>query len=217
MPFALSLSSLLNNHTWDDIIDAWGKAAWNTSTCEFQQIITKKGCQVLEENANSRQWYALRVRSRHEFVTYNELCRKGIEAYLPTVKKWSQWKDRKKLVEFPLFSGYLFANINIDSQEYFNTLKTKGAVNILSLEGGRPAPVAPDEIHSLRILVGSGEELDIYPHIEEGTKVMVKRGLLKGATGILTRKEANYVFSVEIVLLGKSVGAKVLADDVETV
>jgi len=169
------------------------------------------------ENENSREWYALRVRSRHEFVTYNELRRKGIEAYLPTVKKWSQWKDRKKLVEFPLFPGYLFANININSQEYLNTLKTKGAVNVLSLEGGRPAPVPPDEIHSLRILVDSGEELDIYPHIKEGTKVMVKKGLLKGATGILTRKETYYVFSVDVILLGKSVGVKVFADDVETI
>lgn len=171
----------------------------------------------LGENEDSKEWYALRVRSRHEFVTYNELCRKGIEAYLPTVKKWSQWKDRKKLVKFPLFSGYLFANININSQEYFDTLKTKGAVNILSLEGGRPAPVPSDEIDSLRILVDSGEELDIYPHIKEGTKVVVKKGLLKGATGILTRKETHYVFSVDVILLGKSVGVKVFADDVESI
>jgi len=169
------------------------------------------------QNEQSREWYALRVRSRHEFVTYNELSRKGIEAYLPTVKKWSQWKDRKKLVEFPLFSGYLFAHININSQEYFNTLKTKGAVNILSLKGGRPAPVPPDEIHSLRILVESGEELDIYPHFKEGTKVIVTKGLLKGATGILTRKETHCVFSVDVILLGKSVGVKVLADDVESI
>lgn len=169
------------------------------------------------QDENSREWYALRVRSRHEFVTYNELRRKGLEAYLPTVKKWSQWKDRKKLVEFPLFSGYLFAHININSQEYFNTLKTKGAVNILSLEGGRPAPVSPDEIHSLRILVESGEELDIYPHIKEGTQVMLTRGLLKGARGILTKKETHYVFAVDVILLGKSVGVKVSADDVESI
>jgi transcription antitermination factor NusG len=171
----------------------------------------------VEQNENSREWYALRVRSRHEFVTYNELSRKGIEAYLPTIKKWSQWKDRKKLVEFPLFSGYIFANIDINSQEYYNTLKTKGAVNILSLEGGRPAPVPSDEIDSLRILVGSGEKLDIYPNITEGTKVMVTKGLLKGARGVLTRKETHCVFSVDIILLGKSVGVKVLADELETI
>jgi len=173
--------------------------------------------QSAEQNENPREWYALRVRSRHEFVTYNELRRKGIDAYLPTVKKWSQWKDRKKLVEFPLFPGYLFANININSQEYFDTLKTKGAVNILSLDGGRPAPVPSDEIDSLRILVESGEELDIYAHIKEGTKVVVTKGLLKGARGILTKKETHYVFSVDVVLPGKSVSAKVFADDVESI
>ena len=171
----------------------------------------------MEHNENSREWYALRVRSRHEFVTYSELRRKGLEAYLPTIKKWSQWKDRKKLVEFPLFSGYLFVNIDLNSQEYFKTLKTKGAVNIIALEGGRPAPVPQDEINSLKILVESGEELDIYQHIKEGTKVVVTKGLLKGARGILTKKETHYVFSVDVVLLGKSVGVKVFADDVESI
>ena len=115
----------------------------------------------------------------------------------------------------PLFSGYLFANINADSQEYYNTLKTHGVVSILSLKSGRPTPVNSDEINSLRILVDSGEELDIYPGIKEGTKVIVKRGLFRGAKGTLTKKESHYVFRVDIVLLGKSVGVNVLADDVE--
>ena len=169
------------------------------------------------QRESGRNWYALRVRSRHEFVTHSELRKKGIESYLPTVKKMSQWKDRKKLVEFPLFSGYLFANLDVNSQEYYSALKTKGAVSVLSLAGGRPAPVSSDEIHSLMILIDSGEKLDIYPHIKEGTRVRVKRGLLKGAIGTLTRKETNCVFSVDITLLGKSIGAQVLADDVEII
>lgn len=169
----------------------------------------------MEPHETGKNWYVLRVRSRHEFVTHSELLRKGISSYLPTVRKMSQWKDRKKLVEFPLFPGYIFTSIDVNSQEYYSTLKTKGAVNILSLAAGEPAPVPCDEIDSLRILVESGEELDIYPHLKEGAKVLVKRGLLKGAKGVLTRKENLCMFSVDIVMLGKSVGAKVLADDVE--
>lgn len=171
----------------------------------------------MEQHENGKNWYVLRVRSKHEFVTHTELCKKGIDTYLPTVKKLSQWKDRKKLIEFPLFPGYLFTNININSRDYYNTLKTRGAVGIISLVAGRPAPVPSVEIDSLRILVGSGQELDIYPHLKEGTKVVVKRGLLKGAKGVLTRKEDHCIFSVDIVLLGKSVGAKIPADSIETV
>ena len=191
--------------------------AWTGQPTTSVPILSGKERPTVKQNESEKKWFALRVRSRHEFVTYNELCKKGIDSYLPTVKKLSQWKDRKKLVEFPLFSGYLFANFNADSQEYYNTLKTHGVVNILSLKSGRPTPVASDEINSLRILVDSGEELDIYPGIKEGTKVLVKKGLFQGARGTLTRKETHYVFLVDIVLLGKSVGVKVLADDVEII
>jgi transcriptional antiterminator NusG len=171
----------------------------------------------VDQPESARNWYALRVRSKHEFVAHSDLSKKGIDSYLPIVKKWSQWKDRKKLIEVPLFSGYLFVKIDINSPEYLNTLKSKGAVNILSLEPGRPAQVPADEIQSLQILVDSGRELDIYPHIKEGTTVMVKKGLFKGAKGILSSKENYYMFSVDITLLGKSVCVKVPADDIETI
>lgn len=171
----------------------------------------------MEQQQSAKNWYALRVRSKHEFVTHNELCKKGIDSYLPTVRKMSQWKDRKKLIEIPLFSGYLFVNINVNSDEYFNTLKSRGAVNILFLEPGRPAQVPSDEIESLRIIVNSGRELDIYPNIKEGTAVLVKKGLFKGAKGILSSKDDYSMFSVDITLLGKGVSVKVLADDIETI
>jgi hypothetical protein len=41
------------------------------------------------------QWYALWTRSRHEHVVREQLDRKRIEVFLPTVARWSRWKDRK--------------------------------------------------------------------------------------------------------------------------
>ena len=38
-----------------------------------------------------------------------ELEHLEIEAFLPTITKWSRWKDRKKQVDWPLFPGYCFA------------------------------------------------------------------------------------------------------------
>jgi transcriptional antiterminator NusG len=50
-------------------------------------------------------WYAIWTRSRHEGVVRDQLEQKGIEAFLPTIPKWSRWKDRKKKIEWPLFPG----------------------------------------------------------------------------------------------------------------
>jgi len=76
--------------------------------------------------------------------------------------------------------------------------------------------VPPEEISFLRLLIESGKELDIYPHIKEGAWVRVKRGSLKGAEGILEKKEDQYMFLVNIKLLGRSVGVKIYADDIES-
>ena len=43
-------------------------------------------------------WYAVWTRSRHEQVVREQLERKGLEAFLPTITRWSHWKDRKKQV-----------------------------------------------------------------------------------------------------------------------
>jgi hypothetical protein len=32
--------------------------------------------------------------------------------FLPTVTRWSRWKDRKKKIDWPLFPGYCFARFN---------------------------------------------------------------------------------------------------------
>ena len=58
------------------------------------------------------QWYALRTKSRHEKVVRDCLERQGIEPLLPTIKRFSQWKDRKKEIEEPLFSCYCFVRIS---------------------------------------------------------------------------------------------------------
>jgi transcriptional antiterminator NusG len=160
-------------------------------------------------------WYALHVRSRHEFITQSELIRKGINNFLPSVTRLSQWKDRRKRVEAPLFPGYLFVCVRAYAEEYIRVLKTRGAVNLISLEPGQPTPVSPDEINSLRLLLASGREFDIFPDLKEGARVVVKRGPLAGAVGTLKGKEDQYFFIVNIDILGRSIGVKIYADDIE--
>src|SRR4051794_24811510 len=45
------------------------------------------------------QWFAIWTRSRHEQAVRQQLERKQFEAFLPTITKWSRWKDRKKKID----------------------------------------------------------------------------------------------------------------------
>jgi transcription termination/antitermination protein NusG len=161
-------------------------------------------------------WYAVYVKSRHEFVARGELTKKGIETFLPVARRLSQWKDRKKLIEFPLFPSYLFVYVQPQPGAFLDVLKTRGAVQIISLEPGNPTPVCDQEISSLRLLIESGEEFDVYPHMRVGDRVRVKRGPLAGAEGTLEVKNDQYRFLVNVELLGRSIGVNIYADDIES-
>jgi transcription antitermination factor NusG len=162
-----------------------------------------------------KEWFALYVRANHEFVTSGELQKKSIETFLPSVRRWRQWADRKKLIDFPFFPGYLFVHIRPNSEELLSTLKTRGAVSFVVTEPGHPSPVPPEEINSLKILVEHGEEFDFCPHLKEGQPIRIKRGPLNGAQGILLKKERQYMFYISVNLLGRNVGIKINSDDIE--
>src|SRR4029079_12849382 len=157
-------------------------------------------------------WYALWTRSRHEQVLRERLEQKHIEVSLPTVPRWSRWKDRKKKIDWPLFPGYCFARFN--PRERLPVLKCTGVVTIGSSQGGEPAPIPEHEITGIRQLVESDLAFDPCPMIREGMMVEVIHGPLKGVVGRLLRKndKARLVLSVD--LIGQAVSVEVDAADV---
>ena len=161
-------------------------------------------------------WYTVYVKPRHEFVAFGELQRKRVEAFLPSVKRISQWKDRKKLIEYPLFPGYVFVQVPSYPGAFLTVLKTRGVVSFIALEPGKPTPAVPEEIASLKLLIESGDDIDIYPHLKEGMRVRVKNGPLKYAEGILVKRENENLFVVNIELLGRGVAVKICVHDLES-
>src|SRR5829696_7959547 len=97
-------------------------------------------------------WFAVWTRSRHETRVLSQLEGKRIEAFLPTITRWSRWKDRKKRIDWPLFPGYCFARFN--PRERLPILKCVGVVNIIA-QDGEPAPIPEHEIDGIRLLVES--------------------------------------------------------------
>ncbi len=156
-------------------------------------------------------WYALWTRSRHEQVVREQLERKHVDVFLPTVTKWSRWKDRKKKIDWPLFPGYCFARFN--PAERLPILKCVGVVTIISVQG-EPAPIPAHEIDSIRQLVESDLAFDPCPMILEGMTVEVTHGPLKGVVGRLVRKNEKARLVLSVNLIGQAVSVEVDAADV---
>lgn len=168
----------------------------------------------IDQTDHPLHWYALRTRSRYEKVVRDQLLSQGIEPLLPTVKRLSQWKDRKKEIEVPLFSGYCF--VRFASDHKLPVLKTIGVVDIVGA-GHNPEPIADEEIAALRTLMTSVLPYDPHPYLHEGMQVEVIRGPLQGVRGILLRKEKRHRLVVGVRLIQQAAAVEIDIADVAPV
>ncbi len=128
-------------------------------------------------------WYAIYTNPRAEKRVAERLEEKGIHVYLPLQKKLRQWSDRRKWVETPLFSSYIF--VRIDRRDYDRVLQTNGVVKYITFEG-RAVPIPQNQIDNLRIVVDSNADVETtWETRRKGEKVRVNGGPLKGLEGVL--------------------------------
>lgn len=160
------------------------------------------------------RWYAAQTRSRFEKVVRAELMAQGIEHYLAVFQNVHQWKDRKKVVELPLFSGYIFARFQDVEAARLRVLRVNGVVRILGT-GGAIEPIPTREIDSIRQLLLSGNGCYPHPFVREGCWVRVRRGVLAGVEGRLVRVKSQTRLVLSVDLLSQSVATEVDARDVE--
>jgi transcription antitermination factor NusG len=126
----------------------------------------------------------------------------------------SQWKDRKKEIDVPLFSGYCFVRFGKGTKS--SVQKVAGVVEIVG-SGGRPEPIPDGEIENLKTLMSSVLPYDPHPYLHEGMTVEVVRGPLRGVRGVLLRKEKRHRLVVGIRLIQQAAAVEIDVRDVEPV
>ena len=147
-------------------------------TTRESHIVVKEKDKELEA-----KWYAVYTRPRFEKQVHKGLHDQGIEAYLPLVKTMKQWSDRKKMVEVPLFSSYVF--VHIDRSQYDQVLQTHGVVKYITFEG-KAATIPANQIDNLKIIIDSNEKVETtWESRKKGDRVAVIAGSLKGLKGEL--------------------------------
>lgn len=152
----------------------------------------------LAESQEALNWYAIRTRSRHEKVVERQLQGQGIDVFSPFISHISQWSDRRKIVETPLFAGYAFVRIAPSPDERIRVLKAQGVVEIVGGQG-QGVPIPTEQIEAVRAAVAAN--LPSAPHVflKVGQRVRVRGGSLDGVEGILLAQNGsrNLVISVE--------------------
>jgi transcription antitermination factor NusG len=158
------------------------------------------------KTSNGVSWFALQVRSRWESTAADFLRGKGLEALLPTYTTRRKWSDRVKLVESPLFPGYVFCRFDVHNR--LPVLITPGVISVVG-RGKTPVAVDETEIQSIQAAIGSGIHLEPWPYLEIGERVRIKHDVLDGMEGILTSLKGSHRVIISVTLLRRSVALEI--------
>ena len=138
--------------------------------------------------AAGERWFAVWTRNQYEPKVESALERKGLHVFLPRVRVPSRRRDRRVVLDQPLFPGYLFLRFAPSREAYVRVAGTDGVVRVLGERWDALHPVPDEQVDAVRRIVG---------------------GVLAGVEGLVqTWHAGRATFVVSVDLLRRSVGVE---------
>jgi transcription antitermination factor NusG len=164
------------------------------------------------DSEQSRCWYAVHTRSRHEKAIAARLTAQATDVFLPLHHGRHTWSNGVHAeVALPFFPCYLF--VKLRPQDRLHLLQTPGVIG-LAATSARPTAIPNEEIEMLRTFTAQ-LTAEPHPYLSCGDRVRIVGGSLSGIEGILTRRKQTYrvVLSIEVIM--RSVAVEVSEFDIE--
>jgi len=163
---------------------------------------------------NQYQWYPVYTNPRAEKKAYEHLVKKSIEVYLPLKKTLKQWSDRKKWVQEPLITSYVFVYIKIS--EMAAVLTTPGISRFIYFSG-KVATMPEMQIERIKRLLQTDNPFSITTkQFEKGKMVEVTAGPLKGLTGELIEYQSQKKILLRLSPVGESLLVQISPDIIDS-
>lgn len=149
-------------------------------------------------------WTVLQTRSRQEKALAGDLTAKGIQHYLPLVRRVQVYGGRKFQVELPLFPGYLFVHGSIE--DAYTADRTRRVAKIIRVADQKNLDW---ELRNLRLALEGTVALDPYPYLKRGVRVEVRSGALQGLQGLVEHRSGVNRLILQIDMLGRAVSLEI--------
>jgi len=164
---------------------------------------------IMKSECRVDPWLVLRTRSRHENVVESVLQQKQVVTYLPKREVVRSWQGRKRVVEMPLFPGYVF--VRPRANQYEGMRYIRGSCGLV-LSSGKPATMPQKDLDAVKMLVDSGAAFTVDPELVAGTRVEIVSGPLMGVEGELVRVKNLQLLVINVNVVGSSVRVEVDRD-----
>jgi transcriptional antiterminator RfaH len=135
-------------------------------------------------------WYVVYTKPKWEKKVAERLNEIGIVTYCPLVTKVSQWSDRKKIIEVPLFNSYIF--VQTEDKDRNKIFAVTGAIRYLFWLG-KPAVVRDSEIETIQdwLSVPSEYELSLSEW-KKGDKIVLESGPFATQSATIQEVKQNH-------------------------
>jgi len=159
-------------------------------------------------------WYGLQTRPRHEKIVAQRLAERDVTTFLPLVSEGLRWSDRKKTVQVPLFSCYVFARFTPNRAERLRVLRVDGVFGFVGARG-EGTPIPDQQIDAVRSLVETQLPWSSHPFLKIGQRVRIKSGVLDGLEGILVSRNGDRSLVISVDAIQRSLAVRVEGYEVE--
>jgi transcription antitermination factor NusG len=132
-------------------------------------------------------WYAAYTKPRSEKKATERLTKDGWEVYCPLKKEIKQWSDRKKKVETPFFTSYIFIRLENYEAQRVEVLTDPAVLNFVFWQG-KPAIISDKEMKEVMDFFEKYEKQNIKADkIAVGSKIELGEGPFTGQRGVVVK------------------------------
>ena len=166
--------------------------------------------------SDEQHWYAVLTRSRHEKSVASLLQSYGVNTYLPLVSEVHNWSDRRKKIQVPLFSGYVFVRSSDSNVAMSKVIRTEGVVCVLGTQL-HATPIPDHEIEFIQRMLDSKIPYRNHAFLEIGQRVRVRGGALDGIEGILRSQKNETSLVISVNMIQRSIAIRIDGYEVEAI
>jgi transcriptional antiterminator RfaH len=148
-----------------------------------------------------KKWHVVVSKAIHYRKASALLEKLGLSFYLPLQRQLHYWSDRKRWVDVPILSPYIFLFTNeserkalFQSSHFFRFLKWEGKL----------ATAKEEDIEKVKLLCNCSTNVKIETSfVKKGDTVKVTGGPLNGMSGYALQENGKHRFLIQITSLGQ--------------
>jgi len=156
------------------------------------------------------RWYVAHTRPRCEKKLFDYCRREQIAATLPCYTSAHKYRGKTVAFEKPLFPGYVFLHTSVKKKALVR--QNEYLANLLEVSDQE---TLENQLRDILLALASGMEVRLAPAIEEGARVRIKAGPLRGVEGWVEHRLGMDTVMLRLDFIGEAAAIRVGAEAVE--